>query len=195
MARFPAPVLRSAFRSRFLWTMSGVSVVIWNKAILYVDLCVPDLCRTAAPPDEGGISIAFSPFREKCAQTANGASAPFSYRTQREGSEQRQTAPAGITRRGRLVEREKREERECQCLLSLTVSSIAQSLSECVTILRPFRKQSVNKHKAADCVSLRLLPDGPEGDRTLEPHGCEPCALPAELRARIRCRKSATVLL
>ena len=26
---------------------------------------------------------------------------------------------------------------------------------------------------------------GPEGDRTLEPHGCEPCALPAELRAHI----------
>lgn len=29
---------------------------------------------------------------------------------------------------------------------------------------------------------------GPEGDRTLEPHGCEPCALPAELRAHnVRC--------
>ena len=26
---------------------------------------------------------------------------------------------------------------------------------------------------------------GPEGDRTLEPHGCEPCALPAELQAQI----------
>ncbi len=26
---------------------------------------------------------------------------------------------------------------------------------------------------------------GLEGDRTLEPHGCEPCALPAELRAHI----------
>ena len=27
---------------------------------------------------------------------------------------------------------------------------------------------------------------GPEGDRTLEPHGCEPCALPAELRAQMQ---------
>lgn len=26
---------------------------------------------------------------------------------------------------------------------------------------------------------------GLEGDRTLEPHGCEPCALPAELQAHI----------
>ena len=26
---------------------------------------------------------------------------------------------------------------------------------------------------------------GLEGDRTLEPHGCEPCALPAELQALI----------
>lgn len=26
---------------------------------------------------------------------------------------------------------------------------------------------------------------GPEGDRTLEPHGCEPCALPAELYPHI----------
>ena len=29
------------------------------------------------------------------------------------------------------------------------------------------------------------LNGGPEGDRTLEPHGCEPCALPAELQAQI----------
>ena len=27
---------------------------------------------------------------------------------------------------------------------------------------------------------------GLEGDRTLEPHGCEPCALPAELRAHLQ---------
>ena len=32
---------------------------------------------------------------------------------------------------------------------------------------------------------LRCFFGGPEGDRTLEPHGCEPCALPAELRAHI----------
>ncbi len=30
----------------------------------------------------------------------------------------------------------------------------------------------------------RLSLGGLEGDRTLEPHGCEPCALPAELQAR-----------
>lgn len=30
---------------------------------------------------------------------------------------------------------------------------------------------------------------GPEGDRTLEPHGCEPCALPAELRALIHIKR------
>ena len=29
------------------------------------------------------------------------------------------------------------------------------------------------------------LNGGLEGDRTLEPHGCEPCALPAELQARM----------
>ena len=32
---------------------------------------------------------------------------------------------------------------------------------------------------------VQYLFGGPEGDRTLEPHGCEPCALPAELRAHI----------
>ena len=30
---------------------------------------------------------------------------------------------------------------------------------------------------------------GPEGDRTLEPHVCEPCALPAELRALIHIKR------
>ena len=35
-------------------------------------------------------------------------------------------------------------------------------------------------------VEKRTLFGGPEGDRTLEPHGCEPCALPAELQAHIQ---------
>ena len=32
---------------------------------------------------------------------------------------------------------------------------------------------------------VAVLFGGLEGDRTLEPHGCEPCALPSELQARI----------
>ena len=33
-------------------------------------------------------------------------------------------------------------------------------------------------------ISKDVSDGGPEGDRTLEPHGCEPCALPAELQAQ-----------
>ncbi len=42
------------------------------------------------------------------------------------------------------------------------------------------RRKACNPQGVAD-----LSFGGPEGDRTLEPHGCEPCALPAELRAHI----------
>ena len=48
--------------------------------------------------------------------------------------------------------------------------------------LKPFCGQKKN-HPSFHCGDF--LVGGPEGDRTLEPHGCEPCALPAELQAQI----------
>ena len=49
---------------------------------------------------------------------------------------------------------------------------------------RTHRQQNKKKR-----LQMRTFQDvssgGLEGDRTLEPHGCEPCALPAELQARL----------
>ena len=42
-----------------------------------------------------------------------------------------------------------------------------------------------NKNKASGIVTTCLVSGGPEGDRTLEPLGCEPNALPAELQAHL----------
>ena len=49
----------------------------------------------------------------------------------------------------------------------------------------PTAQSAVGEPTKKDSQWLSFFVGGPEGDRTLEPHGCEPCALPAELRARI----------
>ena len=53
-------------------------------------------------------------------------------------------------------------------------------------IEKPLTLRVVFVLKKSEQAIYRLLRyGGPEGDRTLEPHGCEPCALPAELRAHL----------
>ena len=48
-----------------------------------------------------------------------------------------------------------------------------------------YRSRSIPREPSQNKKSTRSGFGGLEGDRTLEPHGCEPCALPAELQAHI----------
>lgn len=68
-------------------------------------------------------------------------------------------------------------------LSSASPTSLIFACRQIWRVLRPYKVSSKKIRHTAEAV-CRIF-GGPEGDRTLEPHGCEPCALPAELRAHI----------
>ena len=69
--------------------------------------------------------------------------------------------------------------------LSLCLAADGADKSQKPLEIRTFRQKESTAILIRFVSKLRCFFGGPEGDRTLEPHGCEPCALPAELRAHI----------